>query len=83
MQVQNVAPGAASAGVTVVMAFLNGNYIKALYSVKTVVVKAIGTVVGTTVGYSLGPEGPLVYLGASTAAMLTRIGNKGQETRDG
>ena len=72
-QIERVAPAAAGAGVTLVMAFLNGNYIPALYSLRTLLMKALGTVIGTSAGFSLGPEGPLVYLGASTAAILSRM----------
>ena len=62
-QVQYWAPGAAGGGVTLVMAYLNGNHIPNLLRFSTLITKFVGTVAAVGGGLPMGPEGPMVHLG--------------------
>ncbi|KFM27830.1 H(+)/Cl(-) exchange transporter 7 [Auxenochlorella protothecoides] len=68
--VQLVAPKAAGAGVTLVMAHLNGNDIPDALTARTYVVKFLGNVAARVAGLALGPEGPMIHLGACVASCL-------------
>ena len=68
--VQWVAPGAAGSGVSLVMAFLNGNNLHGLLTPAVCVVKLLGTIASRAAGLALGPEAPLVHLGACVASLV-------------
>ena len=59
-----VAPGAEGSGIPVVKAYLNGVRMRGCLSVRVFLVKFFGTALSVGSGASLGPEGPLVHLGA-------------------
>ena len=61
------APNAKGAGVHYVMAVLNGIHVPNAFSLNVVVVKAIATVLSVGSGLMIGPEGPLVHIGAGVA----------------
>jgi chloride channel 7 len=65
-------PAAAGSGVSLVMAYLNGLHVPKLLSAKTLVCKIIGTILTVASGLPLGPEGPLVHIGAGIASFFTR-----------
>lgn len=65
-------PAAAGSGVSLVMAYLNGLHVPKLLSAKTLVCKVIGTILTVASGLPLGPEGPLVHIGAGVASFFTR-----------
>ena len=67
-----VAPAATGAGVALVMASLNGVHIPELLGVKAVAVKAAGAALAVASGAPVGPEGPLVHVGAGVASLCTR-----------
>ena len=71
MQVTCWAPAAAGAGVTLVMAYLNGNHIPNLLRFRTMVTKMIGCALCVASGLAIGPEGPLVHIGACVASNIT------------
>ena len=71
MQVTFWAPAAAGAGVTLVMAYLNGNHIPNLLRFRTMVTKMIGCALCVASGLAIGPEGPLVHIGACVASNIT------------
>ena len=64
-----IAPSAAGAGVSLVMAFLNGNAVPHIFRRSTLVVKLLGTALSCSSGLAVGPEGPLVTIGAMVAAL--------------
>lgn len=70
--VLHIAPAAAGAGVALVMANLNGIHIPKLLAEETIIVKIIGTVCSVASGLPVGPEGPLVHIGAGVASFCTR-----------
>ena len=67
-----VAPAATGAGVALVMASLNGVHIPELLEFKAVAVKAAGAALAVASGAPVGPEGPLVHVGAGVASLCTR-----------
>jgi chloride channel 7 len=67
-----LAPAAAGSGVSLVMAYLNGLHVPKLLSAKTLGSKIFGTILIVASGLPLGPEGPLVHIGAGVASFFTR-----------
>jgi hypothetical protein len=67
------APQAAGGGVTQVMAYLNGTHIPQLLGWKALVAKIIGVVCACGSSLAVGPEGPMVHIGAAVASCLTLI----------
>lgn len=71
MQVQLYAPAAAGSGVSLVMAYLNGNAVPDLLTFRTLLAKWIGTMCACTANLTLGLEAPMVHLGACVAHCIT------------
>ncbi|PNH06168.1 Chloride channel protein CLC-a [Tetrabaena socialis] len=69
--VQYWAPASAGAGVTLVMAYLNGNHVPNLLRFNTLITKFVGTVCACSAGLPMGPEGPMVHIGACVASVIT------------
>jgi hypothetical protein len=69
--VQYWAPASAGAGVTLVMAYLNGNHVPNLLRFNTLISKFVGTVCAVSSGLPMGPEGPMVHIGACVASCIT------------
>lgn len=42
-----------------------------LLQLRTLIVKVLGTLLGCSSGLTVGPEGPMVHIGAAVAAVLT------------
>jgi chloride channel 7 len=68
--VQWLAPGAAGAGVHLVIAVLNGNNIAGLFTPMVYAVKMFGTITSRMAGLALGPEAPMIHLGACIASLI-------------
>ena len=64
------APQAAGGGVTGVMAFLNGSNVPDLLGFKALVAKVIGVICAVGSSLAVGPEGPMVHVGAATASCV-------------
>ena len=62
------APQAAGGGVTGVMAFLNGTSIPDLLGTKALVAKVVGVICAVGSSLAVGPEGPMVHVGAAVAS---------------
>jgi chloride channel 7 len=71
--VQLLAPGAAGAGVALVIAVLNGNNIAGLFTPRVYVVKMFGTITSRMAGLALGPEAPMIHLGACVASLIFAV----------
>jgi chloride channel 7 len=57
--------------VTLVMAYLNGNHIPNLLRFSTLITKIVGTVCSVSSGMPMGPEAPMVHIGACVASVIT------------
>ena len=76
--VQLLAPRAEGAGVSLVMAYLNGNHVPDLLRFRVLAAKVLGTIATVGSGLPLGPEGPMVHIGAAVASNITYNRCKGQ-----
>ena len=72
-QVQWIAPAAAGAGVSLVIAYLNGNAVPDLLNWRSLLVKWAGTICSVSGNLTFGPEAPMVHLGACTAHLATHF----------
>lgn len=70
--VVTVAPEAAGAGVSEVMAYLNGCHMPNFMSMKTLWVKFLSAATAVGSGLPVGPEGPMVHIGAAVASGLSQ-----------
>ncbi|CAD7703892.1 unnamed protein product [Ostreobium quekettii] len=69
--VQFWAPEAAGAGVSLVMAYLNGSHVPNLFRLPTLITKFVGTICALSANLFLGPEGPMVHIGAAITSAMT------------
>ncbi|KAK9812846.1 hypothetical protein WJX72_004634 [[Myrmecia] bisecta] len=69
--VQFWAPAAAGGGVSQVMAYLNGSDVPDLLRLRTLVAKLIGTICGVASNMAVGPEAPMVHVGAGIASVIS------------
>eukprot|EP00976_Prorocentrum_cordatum_P081085 1184251-Prorocentrum_minimum.AAC.6 len=67
-----IAPAATGAGVALVMSNLNGLNVPKLLTTKTLIVKVVGTIFSVSSGLPVGPEGPLVQIGACISSFFTK-----------
>jgi H+/Cl- antiporter ClcA/predicted transcriptional regulator len=70
--VVRVSPQAAGSGLPAVRAYLNGVHIPRVLSAACLVVKVLGSVMAVGSLLCIGPEGPLVHIGAIVGSGLTR-----------
>lgn len=70
-----VAPEAIGSGIPEVKAFLNGVRVKRFTSLRVFIVKILGTFLSVSSGLAVGPEGPLVQIGAILGANCTTLSN--------
>ena len=70
--VVNIAPEAAGAGVAEVMAYLNGCSMPNVMNLKTLGVKFFSAACAVGSGLPVGPEGPMVLIGATIASGLSQ-----------
>ena len=66
-----VSPSATGSGIPEVKAYLNGIHVHNFSDLKLFLVKLIGTILAVSSGLVVGPEGPIVHLGAIIGASLT------------
>lgn len=70
--VVNIAPEAAGAGVAEVSAYLNGCSIPKILNIRTLAVKFLSCATAVASGLPVGPEGPMVHMGAAIASGLSQ-----------
>ncbi|CAN6540743.1 unnamed protein product [Malus baccata var. baccata] len=71
-----VAPAAAGSGIPEVKAYLNGVDAPGIYSIKTLLVKIVGSVTAVSSSLLIGKAGPMVHTGACVASLLGQGGSK-------
>jgi chloride channel 7 len=76
-----IEPTAAGAGVSYVVAELNGVSSPKGISLKSGIVKIIGTIFSVSSGLAVGPEGPLVHIGAIIGSAFARGGSGRRQWR--
>jgi hypothetical protein len=69
------APAAVGSGIPEVKAYLNGVRVRRFSSARLFLVKILGTILSVSSGLAIGPEGPLVHMGAILGASCTKISN--------
>ncbi|KAJ4801930.1 Chloride channel protein [Rhynchospora pubera] len=70
------APEAAGSGIPEVKAYLNGVDAPGIFSLRTLVVKVIGTIAAVSSSLHIGKAGPLVHTGACFASILGQGGSR-------
>ena len=70
--VVNIAPEAAGAGVAEVMSYLNGCHMPKVFNLKTLGVKFLSAALAVGSGLPVGPEGPMVHIGATIASGMSQ-----------
>jgi len=69
-------PICAGSGIPEVKAYLNGVNIPGVFTARVWISKYIGTLFACASGMCVGPEGPLVHMGATIGAMMSSPENK-------
>eukprot|EP00929_Paragymnodinium_shiwhaense_P088001 TRINITY_DN48190_c0_g1_i1.p1 TRINITY_DN48190_c0_g1~~TRINITY_DN48190_c0_g1_i1.p1 ORF type:complete len:1028 (-),score=191.68 TRINITY_DN48190_c0_g1_i1:547-3630(-) len=64
---------AGSSGIPQVVALLNGCDLRAQFTWKTLGARFFGVVLAVSSGLAVGPEGPMIFIGACTGALLAQI----------
>ncbi|XP_024366703.1 putative chloride channel-like protein CLC-g [Physcomitrium patens] len=70
-----IGPSAAGSGIPEVKAYLNGVDTPNIFSIKTLVVKILGSIGSVAGGLIVGKEGPLVHVGSCIASLLGQGGS--------
>eukprot|EP00879_Flechtneria_rotunda_P014208 GHRR01014845.1.p1 GENE.GHRR01014845.1~~GHRR01014845.1.p1 ORF type:complete len:327 (+),score=70.66 GHRR01014845.1:591-1571(+) len=70
--VVGLAPAAVSSGVPDVMAYLNGVLLPKVFNIFTVCVKFASCALAVASGLPIGPEGPMIHIGAAVGAALSQ-----------
>jgi len=65
------APGAKGSGIPEIKAYLNGVLVPHFLNMRSLVVTSLTTITAVSSGLVIGPEGPLVHIGAIVASGLT------------
>ncbi|GMH04567.1 hypothetical protein Nepgr_006407 [Nepenthes gracilis] len=71
-----ISPAAAGSGIAEVKAYLNGVDAPQVFSLRTLVVKIIGSISAVSSSLLVGKAGPMVHAGASLAALMGQGGSK-------
>ncbi|KAL8128822.1 LOW QUALITY PROTEIN: hypothetical protein V2J09_017977, partial [Rumex salicifolius] len=71
-----ISPAAAGSGIPEVKAYLNGVDAPGIFTIRTLVVKIIGSITAVSASLLVGKAGPMVHTGASVAALLGQGGSK-------
>lgn len=66
-------PSAAGSGIPEVTGFLNGTHIRHIFNIQTLIAKFLSCVATIGGGMPLGPEGPMIHLGALVGAGVSQF----------
>ena len=76
------APGSIGSGIPEVKAYLNGIGLKKEFTIKVFISKLVGVTLSYSSGLMVGPEGPLVHLGAMLGVFASPLSTPNRELRD-
>ena len=68
-----IQPAAASSGIPEVIAYLNGTHQRKIFNVKTLVIKFISCFLAVGSGLPVGPEGPMIHMGAMVGRGVSQM----------
>lgn len=71
-----IAPAAAGSGIPEVKAYLNGVDAPGIFTLKTLLVKIVGSITAVSSSLLIGKAGPMVHTGACVAALLGQGGSR-------
>lgn len=71
-----IAPTASGSGIPEVKAYLNGVDAPGIFTIRTLIVKIIGSITAVSSSLLIGKAGPMVHTGACVAALLGQGGSK-------
>ncbi|OMO73158.1 Cystathionine beta-synthase, core [Corchorus capsularis] len=71
-----IAPAAAGSGIPEVKAYLNGVDAPGIFSLRTLIVKIVGSIAAVSSSLLVGKAGPMVHTGACIAALLGQGGSR-------
>lgn len=71
-----IAPTATGSGIPEVKAYLNGVDAPGIFTIRTLIVKIIGSITAVSSSLLIGKAGPMVHTGACVAALLGQGGSK-------
>ncbi|XVE71516.1 hypothetical protein DITRI_Ditri10aG0157000 [Diplodiscus trichospermus] len=71
-----IAPAAAGSGIPEVKAYLNGVDAPGIFSLRTLIVKIVGSISAVSSSMLVGKAGPMVHTGACIAALLGQGGSR-------
>lgn len=69
-------PSAAGSGMPELIGFLNGTFIRHIFNVKTLAVKFVSCAFSVASGMPVGPEGPMIHMGALIGAGVSQFQSK-------
>ncbi|EEF31629.1 putative chloride channel-like protein CLC-g [Ricinus communis] len=72
----SVAPAAAGSGIPEVKAYLNGVDAPGIFSLRTLVVKIVGSISAVSASLHIGKAGPMVHTGSCIASILGQGGSR-------
>jgi chloride channel 7 len=69
-------PSAAGSGMPDLIGFLNGTLIRNIFNIKTLIVKFLSCAMAVGSGMPVGPEGPMIHMGALIGAGVSQFQSK-------
>ena len=68
-----IQPAAASSGIPEVIAYLNGTHQRKIFNIHTLVAKFVSCVLAVGSGLPVGPEGPMIHMGAIIGRSVSQM----------
>ncbi len=69
-------PSAAGSGMPELIGYLNGTLVRHIFNLKTLAVKFVSCACAVGSGMPVGPEGPMIHMGALVGAGVSQFGSK-------
>ncbi len=69
-------PSAAGSGMPELIGYLNGTLVRHIFNLRTLAVKFLSCAGAVGSGMPVGPEGPMIHMGALVGAGVSQFGSK-------